>query len=202
MASQRKPRKISEQQKQFCSHYARDWNATQAYMKAYPKALELSARSRASKLLTKDNIQEHIEKIKKDVEKECGISKQMVVEEVMKMAFSSIAHLHDTWIDLKEFEKLTDEQKQCIESIETKSNKVSTKRTEDGATEPFESETEVFVEQVKIKLHSKSKAIEILNKMLGYNAADKVDHTTLGKEIGQVATFQLPQNGRDANPDN
>ena len=30
------------------------------------------------------------------------------------------------------------------------------------------------------------KAIEIINKMLGYNASDKVDHTTNGKDIHSI----------------
>ena len=49
-----------------------------------------------------------------------GISALRVIKEHEKIAFSSIAHLYNTWIERVEFEKLTDDQKACIKSISTK----------------------------------------------------------------------------------
>jgi len=43
----------------------------------------------------------------------------MVMEEHKKLAFSSIANLHNTWITRKEFEELTEDQKACISEITT-----------------------------------------------------------------------------------
>ena len=83
------------------------------------------------------------------------------------MAFSSISEMHNTWIERKEFDKLTDSQKASIKSISTKVLKknVGTK----------EAPQIVDVEFVKIELYDKIKAIECINKMLGYNEPEKVD---------------------------
>jgi phage terminase small subunit len=98
-----------------------------------------------------------------------------VIKEWEKIAFASIAHLHNTWVELKEFEKLTPQQKEVIESIETKTQK----RTAFQGNEPFE----VQIEYVKLKLYSKEKALENIAKMLGYNAPDKMDVTSGGEKI-------------------
>lgn len=44
----------------------------------------------------------------------------MVLSEFAKIGFSSIAYLHNTWIERAEFDKLTDDQKSSIKSISTK----------------------------------------------------------------------------------
>ena len=83
------------------------------------------------------------------------------------MAFSSISDMHNTWIERKEFEKLTSAQKSAIKSISTKVMKKNI-GTQDNPEL-------VDVEFVKIELYDKLKAIECLNKMLGYNEPDKVE---------------------------
>lgn len=83
------------------------------------------------------------------------------------MAFSSISEMHNTWIERKEFDKLTDSQKASIKSISTKVLKKNVGTKEDPQI--------VDVEFVKIELYDKIKAIECINKMLGYNEPEKVD---------------------------
>ena len=153
---------LTEKQKAFCREYILDWNATRAAkMAGYS---EKTAEVIGFENLRKPNIKDYIEEIQKDLEKQAGISRLMVVNEFKKMAFSSIAHLHNTWVERKEFEKLTEEQKACIEEISTRVRKVEPKDLE-----PF------YVEEIKIKLHSKTRALENINKMLGYNAVEKTE---------------------------
>ena len=83
------------------------------------------------------------------------------------ICFSSISDMHNTWIERKEFEKLTSSQKSAIKSISTKVMKKNI-GTQDNPEL-------VDVEFVKIELYDKLKAIECLNKMLGYNEPDKVE---------------------------
>jgi hypothetical protein len=45
------------------------------------------------------------------------------------------------------------------------------------------------IESVKVKQYDKLKALEILNRMAGYNAADKVDHSTLGESLNEEKRF-------------
>jgi len=168
---------LTEKQKKFCSEYIFDWNGTRAYKVAYGVKKDETAKVNASRLLTIANVKEHIEAIQKDLEKEAGLSRLKVIKEWEKIAFASIAHLHNTWVELKEFESLTDIQKEAIESIETKTVKRTVYNEKEGA--PVEME----IEYVKIKLYSKDKALENIAKMLGYNAPEKIDHTSLGQRI-------------------
>ena len=58
--------------------------------------------------------------MKDNLAETAGITALMIASEHAKIAFSSIAHLHNTWISLKEFETLTEDQKTCIQEISTK----------------------------------------------------------------------------------
>lgn len=157
---------LSEKQKKFCEEYCLDWNGTKAAIRAGYS--EESAKEQASRLLTNDNIQTYIQSIKNDLEFLCGISRRMVMEEHKKLAFSSIAHLHNTWIERKEFEELTEDQKSCIAEITTQVKKYTPKDAP-----AYE------VEFVKLKLYDKQKALDSISKMLGYDAAIKIEQKTI-----------------------
>jgi len=163
---------LTEKQKKFCSEYIFDWNGTRAYKVAYGVKTDEVAAVNAYRMLRNAKIIAYIEAIQKDLEKEAGISRMRVIKEWEKIAFASIAHLHNTWVELKEFDKLTPQQKEVIESIETKTVKRGTHEGDD-----------VQVEYVKLKLYSKEKALENIAKMLGYNAPDKMDVTSGGEKI-------------------
>lgn len=157
---------LSDKQKRFCEEYCLDWNGSKAAIRAGYS--EESAKEQASRLLTNDNIQAYIQLIKNDLEYLCGISRRMVMEEHKKLAFSSIANLHNTWITRKEFEELTEDQKACISEITTQVKQYYPK---DSAA--YE------VEFVKLKLYDKQKALDSISKMLGYDAAIKIEQKTV-----------------------
>lgn len=157
---------LTEKQKTFCREYIYDWNGSRAYKAAYPDIEDSTARTNASKLLTNANIQAYIEDIQKDLEKLAGISRLRVFREHEKIAFSSIAHLHNTWVTRKAFEELTDDQKASIEEISTQ---IKTSRNADGTLEENE--------YIKIKLYSKQKSLDSINKMFGYEEAQKITLT-------------------------
>lgn len=160
------PKDLTEAQKHFCREYIFDWNGSRAYKAAYPGVEDSTARTNASKLLTNANIQQYCDDIQKDLEKLAGISRLQVLREHQKLAFSSIAHLHNTWITRKAFEELTDDQKSSIEEISTQ---LKTTRGTDGTLEENE--------YIKIKLYSKQKSLDSINKMLGYDEAQKISIT-------------------------
>jgi len=164
---------LTKKQISFCKHYVIDWNGANACRKAGYS--ENNARIQAVDNLSKPNIREYVEIIKNDYEFLLGISKAKVVEEQIKLAFSSIAHLHNTWIDRKEFEELTEEQKTCIQEIDVKVKKIPKGFDKNGE------EITVIVEQIKVKLYDKGKALEALSKMLGYNEPEKVNVQTEDK---------------------
>jgi phage terminase small subunit len=170
---------IPEKQKVFCREYIFDWNATRAYLTAYPNVKDAEVASAASsRLLTNVKIQKYIEEVQKDLEKLAGLSRLKVINEHIKLAFSSIAHLHNTWIERKEFEELTDEQKACIAEIDTKI------KTEYEYDPEIEDKKPVTVEYVRVKLYDKQKALDSISKMLGYDAPVKMN---IGLDVENMA---------------
>lgn len=139
--------------------------------------------SSASELLRNPKIEAYLTEIQEDLEKMAGISRLKVLQEHQKLAFSSIAHLHNTWVTRKEFESLTDDQKSAIEEISTQ---IKTSRNTDGTLEENE--------YVKIKLYSKQKSLDAINRMLGYDAAQKVEVKGTVKSYNIVPASQRKGN--------
>lgn len=108
-------------------------------------------------------VKTRVEELRRKLSERSDITKDRVVAEYAKIAFSSISHLHKTWIDRVAFEELTEEQKASIESIDTR---IQRREIDDKV---------VLVEQVKIKLYNKITALDSLSKMLGFNEPQKVE---------------------------
>lgn len=155
---------LTGKQKRFCEEYIFDFNGTRSAIAAGYS--ENSASETAYENLRKPQIQAYIKELQGDLEKTSGISRLKVLREHEKLAFSSIAHLHNTWIERKEFDQLTDEQKACIAEIQTQT-RMERNPIEDG--EPIQ------VDFVKIKLYDKQKSLDSISKLLGFNAAEKLD---------------------------
>jgi len=171
--------KLTEKQRIFCHEYIIDWNATRsAKIAGYSDS---SAYQIGSENLTKLEIQQYIAFIRNNYEEEAGISKLRNLKELAKIAFTSIAHLHNTWIERKDFEELTEDQKAAIESIDTKTVTVN-----------FDDQTKE-IEYIKIKLFSKTDAIKTINEMMGYKSADKIEHSGTIKtvDLSQLSTEEL-----------
>jgi phage terminase small subunit len=151
---------MTDKQLKFCHEYIIDWNATRASIAAGYK--EKNARIIGYQNLSKLYIKEYIDKIKNNIEENCNISKTKVILELKKLAFSSISNIYENWITRKEFNELTQDQKDCIQEIDTK----IVKTTEDDIP--------ASIEYVKIKLYDKQKAIELIIKALGYNEPEKL----------------------------
>ena len=172
--------KLTEKQRIFCHEYIIDWNGARAARVA--GYTEDNAKQIATENLSKPYLKEYIASIRNNLEEESGITKLRVIREHEKMAFSSIAHLHETWITRKEFDTLTDDQKTSIAEIDTK---VFKKDIALGDDQP----NIVDVEHIKIKLHDKNKALDSISKLLGYNLAEKVDLTSKGDKISSLSVM-------------
>jgi phage terminase small subunit len=169
-------RKLTPKEERFCYEYlACGMNATKAAIKAgYSKktATEIGRQN-----LLKLVIQERIQYMKDNLAETAGITATMIAAEHAKIAFNSIAHLHNTWIELKEFNQLTDDQKACIQEISTKVMKV---KSYDGVTND--------VEYVRIKLYDKQRALDSLTNLLGFNAPVKKEIT--GKDGKDLIPYE------------
>lgn len=154
--------KLSVKQENFCNFYLESGNASEAYRRAYSclKMKPETINSKACQFLKKDKIRARVEELQSELKKKTAITKERVLEELGKIGFSTIAHLHNTWIERKEFENITDDQKACIKSISTKVMKRNI-----GTND---SPNIVDVEMVKIELYDKVRALEVINKMMGF----------------------------------
>lgn len=175
---------LSEKQKMFCREYIYDWNATRAAIAAGYS--EDSARQIGSENLSKPAIQAYLGQIQKDLEKVAGISRLRIINEHLNIVNTSIAHMHNTWIERKEFDKLTKEQKSAIAELS-----YQTRTEKDYSTNP--DGDNVQVDYVKIKLYDRQKSMDSLSKMLGYNEAEKIEH------LGEIKGFTIaPASGKRA----
>lgn len=182
-------KKLTEKEKNFCHEYVVDWNGARAARNAGYS--EKSCYDIGSENPRKPHIKQYIDFIKDDYEMLCGISKAKQINEYYKIAYSNIAHLHNTWIELKEFENLTDEQKECIESIESKTEEKQSYNPDLKGKETIE------VKFIKIKLYSKLTALERIDKLMGYNEAERINHS--GEVKGTEPNINLIVDGKKLN---
>lgn len=99
------------------------------------------------------------------------------MQELSGIAFSSIADMHNTWIERKEFEKLSRKEKSAIKSISTKIFKKNIGTSDEPEI--------VDVEYVKIELYDKIKAIERICKMLGFDSPTEMNINRTEEEMSR-----------------
>lgn len=187
--------KLTDKQEKFCYEYVLHLNASKAAINAGYS--ESSSRQMGSYLLTIPNIQERIRYMQNNLAETAQLSALRVLKEHEKIAYSSIAHMHQTWIERKDFDELTDDQKACIKSISTKILKKNIGTKEDPEI--------VDVEYVRIELYDKQKALDAINQMLGYNAPTKseiLSNMTISTPKTLDDWYNKNRNGYEANTTN
>lgn len=176
---------LDDETKAFCKEYIHDWNGSRAALKIFG-GKESTARGKAYNLLSRKRVRDYCDYLNENIEEVTGVSRTWVMEQHLKIARGSIAHLHNTWIDRKDFEALTNDEKECIQEITTQT------RTEYAETE--DGEVAVSVDYVKIKLYDKQKSLDAITRLMGYDKAQRVDITSGGKTIGNGATTNVQVN--------
>lgn len=162
--------RLTAKQEKFCYEYVLHLNATKAALNAgYSKR---TAYSIGGENLKKPEIQKRINYMQENLAETAQISALRVIKEHEKIAYSSIAHMHQTWIERTDFEELTDDQKACIKSISTKVIKQNIGTKDEPEI--------VDVEYVKVELYDKQKSLDAINNMLGFNAPTKQEITGKG----------------------
>ncbi|MDD4972475.1 MAG: terminase small subunit [Paludibacter sp.] len=162
--------KLTPKEKRFCHEYIVDWNKARAARTAgYSPE---TAKEIGYENLTKPHIQQYIAFIKNNLEEEAGISKLRNLQELAKIAYSNISHLHDCWIELTDWEVIKSDNPDAMSAIESIDTKTESRTYNKGEI----SETDIEVKYVKIKLHPKLVAIKEINSMMGYSAPVKMQH--------------------------
>lgn len=145
---------LTDKQKAFIAEYVKDYNATQAAIRAGYS--EDSASNIGYENLTKPDIQAAIKLHMQGL----GATAERVVAELMKVAFADIVDYVDIdeagAIKVKMFSEMPDGASRAISEV---SEDCSIKELPDGAM--------LRNSKVKIKHHDKLKALELLGKHLG-----------------------------------
>lgn len=179
---------LNEQQQRFCEAKLFN-NNVQAYLIAYPDCEYKSASASATRLLDDARIIQYIDLLKLNIEEITGVSKIRNVLELSKIAYTDIALIHDTWIDLKDWELIKKDNPTitcAIESIDTKTEQKTYNKGQDD-------EIDVEVKYVKVKFFSKISAIAEINKMMGYNEPEKVNTTITDLRKNICSAFEIPE---------
>lgn len=156
---------LTEKQERFCLKYTECLNASEAYRYAYD-CRKMSAKSvwrKAAELMANGNVAARIEYIQSHIAETSGIAVLRIISELGRIAFSDATRIRKDWMTLKDFEVLTEDEKACIQSIETKERKC---QALDG--------NEVIETYCKVRMYDKQKALDSLTQILGYNQPRKM----------------------------
>lgn len=109
--------KLSDKQKRFCEEYLIDFNGTQAAIRAgYSKK---TAKEQSSRALTLVNVQEHIAFMQRQTSEKLNITKERVLNEYAKIAFSDIRNLFNEEGALVDITKLDDNSAGAVSSVKS-----------------------------------------------------------------------------------
>lgn len=151
--------KLTDQQKQFCHQYIMcNFNGTKAAAAAGYS--EKAARNTACVLLDNPDVIAYLKILKDDLGRTLGITRQRVAQELAKIAFYDARLLFNDDGTAKQMGELDDDVAGAIEGLDVYEEKDFIDGSPIGVTK-------------KIKLGNKNKALDSLNRMLGYNEPDK-----------------------------
>lgn len=160
---------MTNAQKRFCDEYLIDFNASRAYKAAYKSCKsDLTARTNASKLLTKTNIQEYISEKQKEIEERTEITQKKIIQELAKIALFNIKDIYNENGTLKKITELDDDTAKAISGVKILQKAGAMKISINPEGKDEEVPIEHIPEQtVEFKTNDKVKALELLGKHLG-----------------------------------
>lgn len=161
---------ITDQQKKFCQEYMKDFNGTQAAIRAgYSKR---TANEQAVRLLANISLQKYLETLKiKAADKNQELTER-IKNELIKIGFSDIREYLDPDNTVKDISQMPSALTACIESIKKSETEFGNEET--GGTKT----------SIQFKLHSKLDALEKLARYVGLYEADN-------KQRGAVITVEI-----------
>lgn len=161
-------KRLTEKEEAFCQSYLIDFNGARAARAAgYSHD---SARAIAAENLTKPHIQARIQEIRETTGKAFNITRERIAQELAKIAFSDLREVFEENGALKSPENWSDEIAGAIAGVEV-----------DELFEGRGEDREMIGYTKKVKLWEKTKAIEALNKMFGFNSPEELH--LIGKKI-------------------
>lgn len=149
---------INDQQMKFCKEYMKDFNGTQAAIRAgYSKK---TANEQAAQLLAKVSVQKYLETLKQKAAYKNEELTERIKNELIKLGFSNIQDFIEEDNEIKDLTTIPANHAACVESIKKTVTKFGDEKT--GGTKT----------SIQFKLHSKLDALEKLARYVGLYEAD------------------------------
>lgn len=144
--------KLTGRQKKFCEEYIIDFNGAQAAIRAgYSKR---TAKEQATRLLTYAHLQKYLNERKLNLSQKTEVTHERVLQEYSRIAFVDIREYYNADGTLKKIIELSEEAAAALAGVE------------------------IDADTKKIKRWDKTRALDSICRMLGYNAPDKVANVT------------------------
>jgi phage terminase small subunit len=160
--------KLNEKQKRFCEEWMIDMNSTQAATRAGYSAK--TANEQGARLLANVSVQAYIMELREKLKKKTELTQERILEELKRIALSDIRGFYREDGSFKSINELTEEQAAALAGVET--DEIWGMEVDgEGMQKKKLGETK------KIKRWDKINAITQINKMMGWNAPEKVEHT-------------------------
>lgn len=190
--------KLSPKQELFCREYLKDFNATQAAMRAHYS--EKTAASQAARLLQNVKILARINSLKVDQHERINLSADAVLQEIASLAMIQVDHFSQ-WdgkeFSIKPFSEMHPIAKKAIKEIKVIQIDSNVKRIVDKDT-GNEIETKDRKTIMEVKLHSKGHALELLadhynllNKTEGVNADEALHRALASLEEEEMKSLEM-----------
>lgn len=157
---------LTDKQEKFCREYLETLNASESYRRAYncENMNTQTIARKAGELINTPKVSARLDYLREHAAEAANISLQRIIKEHARIAFSDATRVRSGWYTLKEFNDLTEDERACIKSVETKQRKTM---NEDGER--------VIEEWVKVQVYDKQKALDALCNILGYNSPQKLE---------------------------
>ena len=163
---------LNKKQSQFVDEYFNcKFNATQAYMNVYANKSRDAARTLASQLLTNPNVKEEINKRQEELQDKSNVKKEEIIRELIDIINADLCD----YVQIVEKERII--PKVDIETGEIVEIKEIYYDTIFTPTDQLTKEQRKLIKSIKqtrtgieIQLYEKDKAIDTLNKMLGFTS--------------------------------
>jgi len=151
-----KPLKNAKHER-FCQEMMIDNNKARSYKSTYPDSKQKSADEAGSKLSRNTKVKSRLDYLRSILAKKYNVTQERVIEEYAKIAFANqqdYLGVDNSIVDISQIDR---DQAAAVESVQTTVNKTTNK----SGTKEYETLN------VKIKLHSKTSALDSLGKHLG-----------------------------------
>ena len=177
---------LTPKQENFCLAYLETGNASEAYRRAYDceNSKPETINKRASELLDNGNIAGRIAELNKSAVTAAVMTRTEAMEKLSALARTDLKDL----VEFGEYELGSDAEGNPIVQS---SWKIKDSVFQDPAKMAAISELTAGKEGIKIKTHSPLAAIKQLSDMQGWNAAQRLDHTSSDGSMTPMPTTIL-----------